>query len=567
MYASLRGRHGGFGASNVSEQRRHDRRDPIAELLADPRERRLAALVLGAVVQQRGDRLVFVAAVLEHETGDREQVRDVGHAAALAGLAARAADGFGDRGDEPIAQDHRGSSLTCVIIASLRRRPRDRGGRTDAARPDDASAAAFGLVGAGRRRGHDPLHEPDFYEPIVPQPLGPPARWVLGSGVVELAAAVLVRGAAHPPDRRPARRRDLRWRVPRQREGRTRRRDEASRPADELPCRRPGARLPLQAPLVIWALRVPAEPAELLRRTLAPGDAAASRPMQALRSFERARCVPNSGVLRRLQYNHHRPKTCCSYFGDDNDDDVGESRREHNRPGVRHALGRHRSRRSDRRSRVATIVLASGAFYCPRQVQIAPRRAGADLPTASPNVARPVEGWRRLVEPRKELIKYPTPGALETHIVTLWDQKSDDWYLLMQVPDYFEEIGVLFQTGALDMMFLRRMLGPIIVLLSGRRIAPSRRFANSKAAMATGDLQRTRAYSALRSSRNAWRRNSECPSRILARDPGAVPGEARELGTSSWLAHSARWFVETAVRILADVSFYYVVLRSRTREP
>ena len=34
-----------------------------------------AALILGRVVEQRRDRLVLAAAVLEHERGDAEQVR------------------------------------------------------------------------------------------------------------------------------------------------------------------------------------------------------------------------------------------------------------------------------------------------------------------------------------------------------------------------------------------------------------------------------------------------------------------------------------------------------------
>ena len=55
--------------------------DPRAELRADVAEARLATVVLGCVVEQRRDRLIFVSAALQHERRDRQQVgqvRDVG---------------------------------------------------------------------------------------------------------------------------------------------------------------------------------------------------------------------------------------------------------------------------------------------------------------------------------------------------------------------------------------------------------------------------------------------------------------------------------------------------------
>ena len=76
-----RGRHRGF--SEVLD----DRRDARAEAPLNPIEHRPSAAVLDGVVQDRGDRLGLVAAVLEHQAADDEQVRqvrDLGPDAALA---------------------------------------------------------------------------------------------------------------------------------------------------------------------------------------------------------------------------------------------------------------------------------------------------------------------------------------------------------------------------------------------------------------------------------------------------------------------------------------------------
>jgi uncharacterized membrane protein len=55
---------------------------------------------------------------------------------------------------------------------------------------DDVTALGLVAVLAGAGITH--FTNPGFYEPIVPRPLGSARAWVLGSGVVELAAAVLV---------------------------------------------------------------------------------------------------------------------------------------------------------------------------------------------------------------------------------------------------------------------------------------------------------------------------------------------------------------------------------------
>jgi uncharacterized membrane protein len=116
-------------------------------------------------------------------------------------------------------------------------------------------AQAFGLVALLVGAGTTHFTTPDFYEPIVPRPLGSARAWVLGSGVVELAAAGLV---AVPRTRRVGALLAAATFV-------------AVFPANvkaaldggmahlDPPMNSPGvawARLPLQAPLVLWALRV-----------------------------------------------------------------------------------------------------------------------------------------------------------------------------------------------------------------------------------------------------------------------------------------------------------------------
>ena len=73
---------------SLSELASDDPGGVVAELGADALEHRLAAAVLDRVVQQRADRLGLAAAHLEHERGDREQVRDVRDLGALAQLPA-----------------------------------------------------------------------------------------------------------------------------------------------------------------------------------------------------------------------------------------------------------------------------------------------------------------------------------------------------------------------------------------------------------------------------------------------------------------------------------------------
>ena len=64
-----------------------DAGDVVAEALPDLLERGVSAGVFGAVVEERGDRLVLTAAVFEHERAHRKQMRDVGDRCCLAHLA------------------------------------------------------------------------------------------------------------------------------------------------------------------------------------------------------------------------------------------------------------------------------------------------------------------------------------------------------------------------------------------------------------------------------------------------------------------------------------------------
>jgi len=116
-------------------------------------------------------------------------------------------------------------------------------------------ARALGLVALLAGAGITHFTSPGFYEPIVPRPLGPARAWVLGSGVVELLAAGLV---AVPRTRRfggllaavtlvgvfPAN-------VKAALDGGMAHLDPPMNSAAVA-----WLRLPLQAPMVLWALRV-----------------------------------------------------------------------------------------------------------------------------------------------------------------------------------------------------------------------------------------------------------------------------------------------------------------------
>ncbi len=60
----------------------------VPEAPANLIEQRPPALVLDSVVQQRGDRLVFVASRLQHQRANRQQMSDIRSTAAFARLVA-----------------------------------------------------------------------------------------------------------------------------------------------------------------------------------------------------------------------------------------------------------------------------------------------------------------------------------------------------------------------------------------------------------------------------------------------------------------------------------------------
>ena len=64
----------------------------------------MSAGVFGAVVEERGDRLVLTAAVLEHERANRKQMRDVGDRRRLPNLARVELGAVGERLREPRRQ-------------------------------------------------------------------------------------------------------------------------------------------------------------------------------------------------------------------------------------------------------------------------------------------------------------------------------------------------------------------------------------------------------------------------------------------------------------------------------
>ncbi|WP_199424342.1 DoxX family protein [Actinotalea solisilvae] len=120
------------------------------------------------------------------------------------------------------------------------------------------TASVAGLVGLLAAAGVTHLVRPALYDGLIPRALGAPRPWVLGSGVAELACAAAVTV--------PATRRlgalataalfavvlpgnvTMAVRMQRSRRPRTARRRVALAVA--------WLRLPLQVPLVLWALRV-----------------------------------------------------------------------------------------------------------------------------------------------------------------------------------------------------------------------------------------------------------------------------------------------------------------------
>ena len=94
---------------------RDDAADLRPELPADLGEGLLSALVLGRIVQERGDRLRLAATCLDDQARHRQQMPDVGDVTALAGLVAVQVGGIGQRLVELLGQARLGRHTRHVL--------------------------------------------------------------------------------------------------------------------------------------------------------------------------------------------------------------------------------------------------------------------------------------------------------------------------------------------------------------------------------------------------------------------------------------------------------------------
>ncbi len=84
--AAFAGEPGGFGSLMGIGAGLDDAGDARAEFIADGGEGGQAALVLDGIVEQSGDGHILVAAIAEDESGDTEEMADVGAGSVFAGL-------------------------------------------------------------------------------------------------------------------------------------------------------------------------------------------------------------------------------------------------------------------------------------------------------------------------------------------------------------------------------------------------------------------------------------------------------------------------------------------------
>ena len=89
------------GVGQAVDEHLDHRTEPATDLI----QRGLPALILRPVVEQRGDRLVLVAAVLERQAAHGEEMHDVRDRRSLAGLARVQLDGVAGRLGESVAED------------------------------------------------------------------------------------------------------------------------------------------------------------------------------------------------------------------------------------------------------------------------------------------------------------------------------------------------------------------------------------------------------------------------------------------------------------------------------
>ncbi len=100
---------------------RNDRGDLVAEHSSHLRHSRLAALVIRALVQERGYHLILVAAVLQDKRRDTHQMRNVRDRQALARLIAMESVGIGECFYKSVCCQFASSPLIgCGVVRAIR---------------------------------------------------------------------------------------------------------------------------------------------------------------------------------------------------------------------------------------------------------------------------------------------------------------------------------------------------------------------------------------------------------------------------------------------------------------
>lgn len=104
------------------------------------------------------------------------------------------------------------------------------------------------------------------------------------------------------------------------------------------------------------------------------------------------------------------------------------------------------------------MITAAAAIYAARQVHIAKRSLLAQT-------SRDLwAGWQGLSEARQKAARFDSPEEFAEAYERFWSERSAEYYALSRIPDFFEELGVLVDLGGIDVEFLRRIFGGIIVL-------------------------------------------------------------------------------------------------------
>jgi hypothetical protein len=114
---------------------------------------------------------------------------------------------------------------------------------------------------------------------------------------------------------------------------------------------------------------------------------------------------------------------------------------------------------------VATAITAVGvifaglaAAWAGRQVREAERTRHA---TAAIEVASRWEG-EPLVTSRRRALTYPTKEALRDGYLQAKRDRTDEYFILQRLPDFFEDLGVMERMGGLGLEWIRLTLGSAI---------------------------------------------------------------------------------------------------------